>query len=50
MRERIMLHIMVDLDPVPGAFHTEESARDCIEAMLLERIPHYTPVVVLSED
>lgn len=50
MSERIMLHVMVNLDPVPGTFHTPESAREMIEGILISRIPHYDPVVVRSED
>lgn len=49
-RQRIMLSVMVDLDAMPGTFHTPESARDNVEAILLSSIPHYDPVVVLNED
>lgn len=48
-RERIMLSVMVDLDPVPGTFHTPESARDSVQAILLSSIPHYEPIVVTNE-
>lgn len=49
-RERILLNVMVDLDPIPGAFHTADSAEDNIQALLLSSIPHYNPVVVLDPD
>ena len=49
-RERTMMYVMVDLDPFPGAFHTPESARDAVQAILLDRIGHYTPVVILEQD
>lgn len=45
-KERIMLEIILDLDPVPGTFHTKESARDQVEAILLSMIRHYNPVVL----
>lgn len=43
---RVMIEIAVDLDPIPGAFHTEESARQHVESILLSSIPHYNPVVL----
>ena len=49
-RERVMLNVMVDLDPIPGAMHTPEGARAIVEAILLSRIGHYDPVVVVSEN
>ncbi len=42
---RIKLEVYVDLDPFPGAFHTKEDARNRINAMLQDRIPHYNPTV-----
>jgi len=50
MAERIMLTVIVDLDPTPGVFHTPESAKQAIEATLLSRIGHYNPVVLLHEE
>lgn len=49
MPDRISLTILVNLDPIPGAMHTPEQARDSIQAMLLSRIPHYEPIVLLDE-
>ena len=49
MPERIEVTFLIDLDPVPGVFHTPTSARNVIQAVLLERFPHYLPVVVHPE-
>lgn len=46
--ERIKLEVYVDLDSIPGAFHTTESARDFVEAILKQRIPHYNPTVSVT--
>lgn len=46
--ERIALVVMVNLDPIPGGFHTPEQAREAVEAMLLSRVGHYDPVVVID--
>ena len=45
-KDRIELTVLVDLDPIPGAFHTAEDAKDRIQAMLLNNIGHYNPVVL----
>ena len=44
-RERIMLEVCVDLDPVPGVFHTKESAAYAVKNILTNSIPHYNPTV-----
>jgi hypothetical protein len=49
-RERFAMLVIVDLDPIPGAFHTPEDAKERVEAMLLSNIPHYSPVVIPYED
>lgn len=49
-RKRITIEIDVDLDPVPGTFHTPESARDTVERILVERIPHYNPAATLKQE
>lgn len=49
-RERVALTVLVDLDPIPGGFHTPEQARDAIDALLLSRIGHYSPVVIINKD
>lgn len=49
-RQRIKLEVYVDLDPAPGTFHTKESARDWVEAILTERIAHYTPTVLIPKN
>lgn len=51
MPDRIFVIVAVDRDPVPGAFHTEKSAKETIETILKDRIPHYNPTVLnRSED
>lgn len=50
MSRRVMLNVIVDLDNTPGVFHTEESARASVEAMLLSRIGHYNPVVFVAAE
>lgn len=47
-RERIKLDVHVDLDPVPGTFHTKGSARDAIARILQDHIPHYSPTVSIT--
>lgn len=49
-RTRVAVTIIIDLDPVPGAFHTPESARQLIEGMILNAAPHYNPVVILEPE
>lgn len=50
-RQRVTLTISVevDLDPVPGAFHTQRSAQEAVEDILHHalrtRISHYNPKV-----
>lgn len=45
-RTRIKLTVEVDLDPVPGVFHTAESARECVQSLLENGIPFYNPTVL----
>ena len=45
---RIKLEVRVDLDPVPGAFHSADSAREIVEDILCRSIPHYYPVVSIG--
>jgi hypothetical protein len=49
-RTRIKLEVYVDLDPVPGAFHTKESAQNGIRTILNGAIPHYNPVVSIAKE
>lgn len=42
---KTVLLIQVDLDAVPGAFHTPESAKTHIQNILNGTIPHYDPQV-----
>jgi hypothetical protein len=48
-RERVMLNVMINLDPVPGTMHTAESAQESIQAILLSSVGHYDPVVVIAD-
>lgn len=45
-----LLTVYVKLDPIPGAFHTPESAREAVESLLERTIPHYEPKVHVSKD
>lgn len=40
---RVPVIVYLDLDPVPGSFHDQESAREHIEDALKQVIPHYHP-------
>lgn len=44
-RKTATLIVTIDLDPVPGSFHTVESAQEIVQAMLNSSIPHYNPDV-----
>jgi len=41
----LTLIVTVNLDPVPGTFHTQESAQEGVQAILTSMIPHYKPDV-----
>jgi hypothetical protein len=49
-RIRIKLDVYVDLDPVPGAFHTKESAQTIVRNILDGAIPHYNPLVSIAKE
>lgn len=49
-RTRITLEVDVDLDPVPGNFHTAEQAERAIFGLLHMRIPHYDPTVRIQDE
>ena len=48
MPDRVALLVWVDLDSVPGAFHTHESAQANVQAILERSIPHYKPETHLA--
>lgn len=50
MRKRIELNITLDLDPVPGAFHTGQSALDIVTEILESRLGHYHPEVAFTRE
>ena len=49
-RTRIKLEVYVDLDPVPGTFHTKESAQNVVRNILNGAIPHYNPIVSIAKE
>lgn len=49
-KERIKLEVYVNLDPVPGTFHSKESARNVVDRILKESIPHYEPMVSIAKE
>lgn len=46
MARKVALVVYVDLDRIPGAFYTLESARENVEGILKETIGHYNPMVM----
>lgn len=48
-RERIKLIVEVDCDPVPGWGNDPQDYVKHIERLLEQTIPHYNPVVTLSQ-
>lgn len=49
-RKRIQLIVSVDLDNMVGTFFSEESARDVVERILMDRIEHYNPTVLIKTE
>jgi hypothetical protein len=47
--KQVTLTVTVNLDSVPGTFHTVESARESVQTILNDRIPHYKPAVNVQE-
>lgn len=47
-RKRLKLSVYVDLDPVPGAFYTPDSARNAVQLVLMRSMPHYNPTTILG--
>ena len=48
MPRRVAFTVEVNLDPLPGTFHTPESVRRNLQAILNDHIPHYDPYVIAS--
>lgn len=46
-RKRVDIIVTVDLDPIPGGFHTKEQAGDAILNILESHISHYHPDVTI---
>lgn len=49
-RERVSFTVSIELDPIPGAMHTKESAKSAIEDIISSRMPSYNPRVYLSAE
>jgi hypothetical protein len=47
-RTRVALLVWVDLDAVPGVFHTHESAQEHVQAVLERSLGHYNPETHLA--
>lgn len=47
---RVCFAVLANLDPIPGTFHTKESARDSIAWVLHGRIGHYNPIVSIARN
>jgi hypothetical protein len=50
MMTRIKLEVYVDLDPIPGEFHSKESARNVVDNILRQNIGHYNPMVSTTSE
>lgn len=46
----VKLEVEIDLDPIPGAFHTKEDVQMRLQARLDDNIPHYNPKVKIIEE
>lgn len=49
-RETAKFIVEVTLDPIPGAFHTNEYAQEWLQEMLNQTIGHYDPQVTSVEE
>lgn len=47
-RKRVALVVFVDLDPIPGVMHTEDSAQQVVSTYLINNIGHYNPQVIVA--
>ena len=48
--KRAAFVVYVDLDSIPGTMHTKESAQNVVRGILMDRIPHYHPIVSLAPE
>lgn len=46
--QTVELIVKVNLDAVPGSFHTVESAQRIVQQILVDRIEHYEPRVYIK--
>jgi len=49
MARSVLLEVVVDLDDVPGEFHTKESAKAIVQQILRQQIPQYNPLVFCTQ-
>jgi hypothetical protein len=49
-RKVATLTVTINLDPVPGTMHTEESAQEVIFSILNSQLGHYNPVVSIAPE
>lgn len=49
-RDRICFLVLVDLDPIPGSFHSQESAQHWLGLIFQRNIAHYNPMISLGPD
>jgi len=49
-REKVTLIVELELDPIPGAFHTPESAQRIIQNALDQFVSAYKPQVQIQKD
>lgn len=47
-RTRKAFVVYVDLDPLPGPMHSQESAQNIIRNVLSQQMPHYNPTISLA--
>lgn len=46
--KKVALIVYIDLDPIPGVMHTEDSAREVVSAHLTNAMNHYNPRVLVG--
>lgn len=47
-KHRVAFVVYVDLDPMPGTFHSKESAQNVLRNIIHQRISHYNPTISLA--
>lgn len=49
-RKQTILVVAIDQDPIPGWGHQPEDHINMVTSMLMDRVPHYNPVVVEAHE